>query len=188
MRCSECDCVDCICNETMEERRARVAKVQALARQRKHDESIAKQKMRLIPASWNKPGSKYSKGGQTVSDCGVCVYSGCDDFPSFFKQKYRKAQNEYLCSECGSKINKGDQYEYVQMLQDGDWDTFRTCLTCDEIRQAFSCDGVMYGGMFWDSMEECFENLNTSCFNRLNSIEAKQELQRRWMEWKGLQC
>jgi hypothetical protein len=38
----------------------------------------------------------------------------------------------------------------------------------------------------WPDMEEVFGKLTTSCFDKLQTPEAKAELRRRWMEWKGL--
>ena len=60
-------------------------------------------------------------------------------------------------------------------------------MVCAEIGAAFCCDGRLYGKL-WDGFDESdiWRYLNTSCFDKLQSVEAKTELRRRWMEWKGL--
>jgi len=35
-------------------------------------------------------------------------------------------------------------------------------------------------------MEKAYPKLTTSCFDKLQTSEAKAELQRRWLAWKGL--
>lgn len=124
-----------------------------------------------------------------MSDCGVCI-SGMDcdldgDLAFSNVRLVKHARKRARCSECDGWIEIGASYQYVSGRNEDFW-TFKTCLICAEIRAAFSCDGEIYGGTFWESMEYCFENLNVSCFDKLTTPEAKAELQRRWMKWKGL--
>lgn len=123
-----------------------------------------------------------------MSDCGVCV-GGWDGEPSeFIRVKHPRARKQHKCVECNKVIAVGERYEYSSGKSEGDlWD-YRTCAVCAEIADAFSCDGRTYGGFFWDSFDEgeCWQALTTGCFAQLTTPEAKAELQRRWMKWKGL--
>jgi hypothetical protein len=124
-----------------------------------------------------------------MSDCGVCIdamdcdFDGDLEFSSIRIVKSSRKRTQ--CSECSGWIEVGESYQSVTGKNDDFW-TFKTCLVCAEIRVAFSCNGEVYGGVFWDSMEYCFEALTTGCFDRLETPQAKAELQRRWMQWKGL--
>jgi hypothetical protein len=136
-----------------------------------------------------------------MTDCGVCItsdYSNCegmiDEVSIVLNEQDRK------CSECrkvipaGAKIERADWYEDWDGCDEDDEPKLKepiwTCLICAEIAEAFYCggDGRVYGGEFWEAMQEAdaYRDLNSSCFDRLKTPEAKAELRRRWMEWKGL--
>jgi len=122
-----------------------------------------------------------------MSDCGVCVYSGLDDCSiDFFRKEIRRAAKAHKCCECDKQIEKGERYEYASGKCEGEMWQAKTCLVCAEIADAFSCEGRMYGGEFWSQFTDLFAELNTTCFDRLTTVAAKQELQRRWQEWKGV--
>jgi len=121
-----------------------------------------------------------------MSDCGVCL-SGYEGSTDFFRQENRRARKSDTCSECGEPIAKGDEYQYASGKSEGDFWAYKTCLVCAEIRSAFSCNGEVYGGMLWEDMRDyVLPELTTGCFARLQTPQAKAELQRRWMEWKGI--
>lgn len=126
-----------------------------------------------------------------MSDCGVCIYvSDCDSETIGFQCKTVRASRDWECCECGERIPKHTAYELASGFRadngNSHWQS-KTCVLCAEIANAFMCDGRWYGsGRFWEQMEESFASLNSSCFDRLKSAEAKTELRRRWMEWKGL--
>lgn len=139
-----------------------------------------------------------------MSDCGVCIssdYSGCEGMIDDVAVVI--AEQDQKCSECRKVVPSGNKMERADWYDDGwNYDEDRetderdrkapiwTCLVCAEIATAFYCggDGRIYGGEFWEVMadSDAFANLNSSCFDRLTTPEAKAELQRRWMEWKGL--
>lgn len=119
-----------------------------------------------------------------MSDCGVCLGSYDGDC-EFYSARNRIARKPHVCEECGGSIVPGQPYEYVWGKCEGIFWTAKTCLVCAEIAKAFSCNGRMHG-VLWDDMHEVMGALNTSCFDRLTTPEAKAELRRRWMEWKGL--
>jgi len=120
-----------------------------------------------------------------VSDCGVCVYWDDSVSVDFFHKRVRKAVKEHKCCECDKVIAKGERYEYASGKCEGEMWQAKTCLICAEIADAFSCDGRMYGGEFWSQFSELFGELNTSCFDKLTTVAAKTELQRRYIEWQA---
>lgn len=122
-----------------------------------------------------------------MSDCGVCVYSGLGESSSydFHATRVVVGRKRHHCCECGRRIEVGERHVTHSGRYDGDFFSVRCCLICDEIADAFSCDGRLYGN-FWDAMWDVYEYLNVSCFDRLQTPEAKAELRRRWMKWKGL--
>lgn len=101
-----------------------------------------------------------------------------------FSSKVSKARKKYECYECGNKISAGDKYEYTSGMWEGDWSTFRTCLSCVEIRNHFSCGGWIYGRL-WEDLENNFFPTMTAggpCMDGL-SPEAKGRLFEKRMTW-----
>jgi hypothetical protein len=125
-------------------------------------------------------------GDCKMSDCNVCILNEVDCYTDFFHAEFRTAKKPHKCSECEKEIDKGERYQYACGKTEGDFWSFRTCLICDEIRAAFSCEGVMYGGMFWEDMHSqgVFNEMTTGCLDKLKTPEAKKELLRRWNEWR----
>jgi hypothetical protein len=119
-----------------------------------------------------------------LSDCGVCLYSECDGISEFFDCEVRTARKPHRCIECGKQIQPQEKYEYARGKFDGDFWDAHTCLPCAEIADAFYCDSRVYGGGLWENMEYVMGELTTSCFDKLQTPEAKAELRKRWMEWK----
>lgn len=121
-----------------------------------------------------------------MSECSVCLtIDDWDGSNEFSRVKIVKAAKEHRCSECDKIIARGEKYERVAGKFDGEMWSEKTCLVCAEIADAFYCEGRMYGGLLWESMEEVvFPVLNTACFDRLQTAAAKAELVRRWNEWK----
>jgi len=120
-----------------------------------------------------------------MSDCGVCLsFSG--DACTGYRCVIVHAGKQWECSECECTIPKGTLYELASGFNDNShWQT-KTCLICAEIANAFYCNGRYHGGVLWDSLYGVSERLTSACLNRLKTPEAKAELQRRWIEWRGL--
>ena len=57
--------------------------------------------------------------------------------PQAFSETIRKARKSHKCCECFRQINIGEKYQYVSGIWDGDPDSFKTCLSCYEIRNDF---------------------------------------------------
>lgn len=121
-----------------------------------------------------------------MGDCNVCLYFDDCEPADVFHVENRRARKTWHCDECRCEISVGNEYEYAAMLFDGEWTHYRTCLICSEIRGAFSCGGVMYGGEFWPQFTDMFPSLNSSCLDKLKTPAAKAYLLKRWRDWKGL--
>ena len=121
-------------------------------------------------------------------DCGVCNYVDDDHPPAvLLSDKIVRARAVHVCCECRREIQKGDRFESVAGKWDGEFYVFKTCLVCVEIRGAFSCDGTYVYEALWESLTECFPDLTTGCFEKLETAAAKAYLKSRWWEWKQAQ-
>lgn len=92
-----------------------------------------------------------------MGDMMCCPLSGYDDAPaSVFSETVRTARLAHECSECDEPILPGTKYEHARGCWDGSWSTFKTCLSCVEIRNHFACSGGWTYGQVWDQIEENF--------------------------------
>ena len=125
-----------------------------------------------------------------MSDCGVCIgigYGDCDGAPEICNTRWPKAKKEHKCCECNRTILIGEEYERSSGKFDGSFWDEKTCNECAEIRIAFTCEVPPPFGELWSEITEyAFPNLNTSCFDRLDTPAAKSFLRERWLKWKGL--
>jgi len=64
--------------------------------------------------------------------------SCCVDYDpvSVFNEHWPTARKSHKCCECSSRIDKGELYQYVTMLWDGSWSTFKTCEKCADLRDS----------------------------------------------------
>ena len=122
-----------------------------------------------------------------MSDCKASIYEEFDEPCTIWKSKIVRANKPHKCCECERIIDPGEKYERLNILYDGDFCSHATCLVCMEIANAFCVNGRLIEHL-WEGMNECdvWEHLTTACFDRLQTVEAKTELRRRWMQWKGL--
>ena len=68
-------------------------------------------------------------------DCSCVAYGqgeGCG--PECMFTTIRRARKEHKCVECHEKIHKGEKYEYISGIWDGEPHSYKTCLPCSEIR------------------------------------------------------
>lgn len=100
-----------------------------------------------------------------------------DDGPRVSLIRVRRARAAHVCGECKEVILTGTQYEICTQNDDGMWSTFKTCMSCVEIRNHFSCGG-WYWGKLWEDIESnffpdmkaggpCMEGLSPSAKARL---------------------
>ena len=116
----------------------------------------------------------------------ACIYSdGMDRYPEVCGALIVKARKPQRCCECGDPIDPGDRYEIVSGKWEGVWSSFKTCLPCKEIREAFCCEGWVYGSL-WEDAEDFLDDLTTGCLEKLTTAAAKEKLMRQWRARKGL--
>lgn len=115
-----------------------------------------------------------------------CPLGGGDDAPaSVLHVSVVKAAKNYACTECSETILKGTKYERVKGLWDGSWSSYKTCLSCVEIRDHFACESGWLYGEVWPQLEESFfpdMKAGGPCMEGL-SPEAKNRLFERRLKW-----
>ena len=82
-----------------------------------------------------------------------------DERPSVYWDKWRTARKQHICCECGSDIDPGEQYYQVKGVWDGEFQTFKTCLLCQGIRnEAFTAgeECICFGDL-WEAVGNEFE-------------------------------
>lgn len=121
-----------------------------------------------------------------MSDMVCCPLSSGehDEAATVFKSSHRRAAKDHACIECRETIQKGARYEYVTGLWDHSWSTYRTCLSCVEIRDHFECEGWLFGRLWEDLEQNFFPDMKAGgpCMNGL-SPEAKGRLFEKRMAW-----
>jgi hypothetical protein len=119
-----------------------------------------------------------------VGDIVCCPLSEGDEPARVFNESTPIARREHKCCECDEIIPKGARYELARGLWDGRWSTFKTCLSCVEIRDHFGCEGWVYE-MLWSDLEENFfpdMKAGGPCMDGL-SPSAKARLFERRIAW-----
>jgi hypothetical protein len=120
-----------------------------------------------------------------MSDCNACIYTSFDgDLPEFHSERILKARKPHRCIECGETIAPGERYQRDILKHDGAISSFKTCLACTEIREAFCCEGWIYGQLWQDARDSLFEGLTTGCLEKLTTAAAKEKLVAEWNDWK----
>lgn len=114
-----------------------------------------------------------------MSDCGVCISDEPDGTCEFIDVEQRTARKQHVCCECGKPIEVGQRYEYARGKYEGEFWDCKTCLVCAEIADVFYCNGRLFDGGLWENMSYILEEITTGCFERLKTVAAKTELQRR---------
>lgn len=110
---------------------------------------------------------------------------GDGDEPTIHDVTTPCAGKDHRCFECGETIERGSKHELVKAMWDGHWSKFRTCLSCVEIRNHFSCgNGWIYGEVWSQLAENFFPEMKSGgpCMKGL-SPEAKARLVDARMEW-----
>ena len=70
----------------------------------------------------------------------MCNYPG----PDVFDVVIRTARIEHKCCECRTAIQPRQKYEYVSGVWEGEWDHYKTCMNCAELRKMFKDDDGCY--------------------------------------------
>lgn len=87
-----------------------------------------------------------------------CTLSGHFDDEECITLQHRvvTARKNHMCGECGKEITKGERYEVQNLLYDGSFSWYKTCLDCVSIRDAFYPHG---GYMFENVMDAVGEQV-----------------------------
>ncbi len=121
-----------------------------------------------------------------MTDMVCCPLGGGDDDPpSVFNSSIVKAAKEHTCTECDEVIPKGVRYELAKGCWDSHWSTYKTCLSCVEIRDHFACESGYLFGEVWSQIEESFfpdMKAGGPCMEGL-SPAAKGRLFERRLKW-----
>lgn len=123
-----------------------------------------------------------------MTDCGVCIDTSYDEGDGFeFDCGPATSTEEVVCVECQKTVPIGVQHERATWIDaDAGPCSAETCAVCAEIAWAFSCQARIYFNLWEDITEYVFPEFSLACLEKLATPEAKAELQRRWIEWKGL--
>jgi len=65
------------------------------------------------------------------------------DYPRIGSCINRKARKHHKCYECKRVIDIGQKYQYIKGNWDGKWLEFKTCLSCEELRDQLKYDGEL---------------------------------------------
>lgn len=109
---------------------------------------------------------------------------GGDEGPEFFRIHHPRARKTHTCYECREAILPGSRYELYSGRWDGDMNSYKTCLSCAEIRDHFACSGFLFGEL-WNDIEGNFFPTMTAggpCFEGL-SVAARLRLFERRLAW-----
>lgn len=103
-------------------------------------------------------------------DCSCVYLETNNEFADFSKTLTPIARKQHICVECGRTIQKGEKYEVVSGLWDGEFSTFKTCSDCLCVREEFFCDGYIYGTI-WDDLHTHIDyidgEVSSDCLLRL---------------------
>jgi len=77
----------------------------------------------------------------------------CYGSPELYSKKMKTARKCHRCNECYRTILPKERYEYFAGKWDGVFETYKTCPTCLDIRNAFFCEGWNFGEVMEDFKE-----------------------------------
>ncbi len=83
-------------------------------------------------------------------DCSADV-DGCAEF---YAEEFPVARKEHKCCECGEKILPQNKYHKAVGKWEGDFQVFKTCMPCYNIREHY-CAGGYYFGELAEQIREC---------------------------------
>ena len=120
-----------------------------------------------------------------MTDTMCCPLYNDGDGPSCSTTVTPKARREHTCCECGETIPVGAKYERTSGIWDGSPECYKSCLSCVEIRNHFSCGNGWVFGELWSQLHENFfpeMRAGGPCMEGL-SPAAKARLFERRLAW-----
>ena len=112
-------------------------------------------------------------------ECSCTVETDCDEGPSFFSSRERKARKEHKCNECRRIISPGETYEYIAGVWDGSFDTYKTCSDCLSVRDEFFKSGYILSDIWMDLREyifDCHGDIPEKCLVKLTPSAREKVL------------
>lgn len=106
-----------------------------------------------------------------MTDCS-CIYVGDYEHPECYNNREVTARKEYQCCECGKKILPSHKYRYITGKWEGNWDVYKMCAICDEIIDAFFCEGFLFGYLheyLWEHVFDFQGEIAGECLAGLSS-------------------
>ena len=88
-----------------------------------------------------------------MTEACIDIYSGDLESAQVYHSKMVTARKEHSCYECENIIKVGQKYEQVDAVYEGEWEHFKTCTTCVNIRRNMFCNGFPHGAM-WECIHE----------------------------------
>jgi predicted RNA-binding protein with PUA-like domain len=123
-----------------------------------------------------------------MSNCDICI-GGVDEYYEDYERADSTSGVDIQCEECREVIPAGTQYEAASGYYGSDRHEHKTCSSCVEIRDVFSCGEAVSHGDLWEQMREhAFPDLTTGseCFRELTTSNRVRVILK-WQQWKGLQ-
>jgi hypothetical protein len=126
-----------------------------------------------------------------MSCADVCLFDGYefDGSATLYRKATRTARKDHECEECPETILAGERYEWATGCYDGEFQVFKTCSVCVEIRTAFTCGSWVHGNLWESIQEEMFPEWKRSgewdCLAKLKTQRAIDAMNRRYRWWLG---
>lgn len=96
--------------------------------------------------------------------------------PSMFRQQGRRARKQHRCCECGIPILCGEIYQQTFGIWDGGAEVFRTCATCEWLRErvaAAEMESGCHAGEAYPAFRCLYEALSDGHAQSIGLYELK---------------
>lgn len=120
-------------------------------------------------------------------ECGICIGSDVNgeyERGDFSNVEFPKARKVHHCEECRRDIKIGQVYEKYSGRWCGDFDSYKTCMDCVNIRNGLTCGNSILFGTLWEEIYYIFPHFTTACLQKVKTVTAKEYILERWREWK----
>ncbi len=119
-------------------------------------------------------------------NCSCSFSSGSDYDPVVILDEcYRRARKPYTCLECRRPIKRGDKYYYERFMNDGEFETVRTCLDCLSVRH--NLVEIFGYGTIWELIEDsviaCQGDIPERCIAKLTPFARARVCDLMEAEW-----
>jgi hypothetical protein len=105
-----------------------------------------------------------------------CVYGSEGVGPAHYWVGYPIARKTHVCCSCNQEIKPGDKYENYSGIWDANFQRFKTCSSCQEIRDKLFCDGWVFEAVWEDLKYSLEESIPWSAIGKLSEISRNRVL------------